>query len=138
MTKYTETDHKHILELGEKTGETVDDVARAKLGGKWRMPHDDEWYALVVKCTWTKTTQNGVNGFVVTGPNGNSIFLPLAGMRYDTSLSHDAGSEGFYWSSFLKDDKPKQAYFLKIQNSPYSHQHSDRSMGLSIRAVIEK
>lgn len=138
LTKYTGDDHKYVLELGEKSGETIDDVARAKLGGKWRMPHDDEWYALTVKCTWTKTTRNGVNGFVVTGPNGNSIFLPLAGRRYGTSLSDDTGSEGFYWSSFLKDDKPKQAYFLKIQNSPYSHQKIERCTGLSVRAVIEK
>lgn len=138
LTKYTGDDHKYVLELGEKSGETIDDVARAKLGGKWRMPHDDEWYALTVKCTWTKTTRNGVNGFVVTGPNGNSIFLPLAGRRYGTSLSDDTGSEGFYWSSFLKDDKPKQAYFLNIQNSPYSHQKIERCTGLSVRAVIEK
>lgn len=136
LTKYTGDDHKYILERGEKSGETIDDVARAKLGGKWRMPHDDEWYALRIKCTWTKTTRNGVNGFVVTGPNGNSIFLPLAGRRYGTSL-HDAGSEGSYWSSFLKDDKPTRAYYLKIQNSPYS-QNAERCMGLTVRAVIEK
>lgn len=39
-----------------------DDAARARLGGKWRMPTNAEWTALGTKCTWTWTTQNGVKG----------------------------------------------------------------------------
>ena len=77
------------------------DAARAKLGGTWRMPTTDEQRELVNSdnCTWTWTTQNGKNGYkVVSKKNGNSIFLPAAGLRYGTSLSY-AGSDGYYWSS---------------------------------------
>jgi hypothetical protein len=43
-------------------------------------------------------SQNGVEGYKVTGPNGNSIFLPAAGYRHWSSL-YNAGSTGYYWSS---------------------------------------
>ncbi|MBQ4621338.1 MAG: hypothetical protein IJB28_01640, partial [Bacteroidaceae bacterium] len=49
------------------------DVATANWGGSWRMPTLDEMEELLNKCTWTWTTQNGVKGRKVTGPNGNSI-----------------------------------------------------------------
>ena len=41
---------------------------------------------------------NSLYGYLVTGPNGNSIFLPAAGQRDGTSLTN-AGSSGYYWSS---------------------------------------
>ena len=64
-----------------------DDVAHVKLGGSWRMPTDAEWMELKNNCTWTWTTQNGINGYKVTSnKNGASIFLPAAGYRYDTFL----------------------------------------------------
>ena len=54
------------------------DVATANWGGSWRMPTLAEMKELINNCTWEWTTQNGVYGRKVTGPNGNSIFLPLA------------------------------------------------------------
>ena len=55
-------------------------------------------------CTLTWTTQNGVNGYTVTGANGNSIFLPAAGYRYGTNL-YGSGSYayGLYFSSGYYD-----------------------------------
>ena len=64
-----------------------DDVAHIKWGGSWRMPTRDEIKELNDNCTWQWTTLNGVNGYRVTGPNGNSIFLPAAGYCYGTELS---------------------------------------------------
>jgi hypothetical protein len=55
------------------------DAATANWGDKWRMPTLDEIKELVNQCTWEWTTQNGVNGCKVVGPNSNSIFLPAAG-----------------------------------------------------------
>ena len=83
-----------------------DDVAHVKWGGSWRMPTKTELSELSNNnnCTWHWTTQNGVNGYLVTskksGHEGASIFLPAAGTRYDTSLD-DAGFCGYYWSSSL-------------------------------------
>jgi hypothetical protein len=62
------------------------------------MPTKAEFEELNSECTWTWTTKNGVNGYEVTGPNDNSIFLPAAGYCYDVRI-FDKGSIGHYWSS---------------------------------------
>ncbi len=89
-------DNKTILEA-------ADDAAIANWGGSWRMPTKAEQDELRENCTWTMTTQNGVNGFKVTGFNGNSIFLPAAGLRYGSSLDL-VGNYGGFWSSSLYTD----------------------------------
>lgn len=136
LTKYNTSsyygaiDKKYMLEK-------VDDVAHVKLGSNWRMPTDDEWYTLRTNSNCVETTQNGVKGIKVTGPSGNSIFLPYAGQKSGTSLSEDTGSEGFYWSSFLKDDHPDQAYYIWLWGTPQTHRHGGRSAGLTIRPVFD-
>ena len=83
------------------------DAARAHWGGSWRMPTSSELNALFsLKCDWTWTTQNGVNGYIVRGRGdyaSNSIFLPRAGYGNGTSLG-DSGSDGGYWSSVPGSD----------------------------------
>ena len=78
------------------------DAATANWGGSWRMPTHYEQKELLNNCTWEWTQVNGVNGAKVIGPNGNSIFLPAAGLRYVSSL-HFVGGSGCYWSSTLLD-----------------------------------
>lgn len=86
MTKYCTSsfygtvDNKTTLELS-------DDAARANWGGSWRMPTYAELNKLNTDCTWTWTTVNNINGYRVTGSNGNSIFLP-AGTCWSSSLSY--------------------------------------------------
>lgn len=55
---------------------TEHDVAHVKWGGLWTMPDYDDCQELADECTWTWTTLRGNNGYLVTGSNGNSIFLP--------------------------------------------------------------
>ena len=120
----------------------ADDAARARLGGKWRMPTDAEWTALQANCTWTWTTQNGVKGYKVTATNGNSIFLPAAGYRRATSL-FSAGSGGNYWSSSLYTDYyPFYAWFVYFGSDyfgrvGFGRNYYDRDDGQSVRPVTE-
>ena len=86
------------MNIGPNISGTQYDAARVNWGGTWRMPTWDEIKELKEKCSWVWTTVNGVNGYKVTGPNGNSIFLPAAGTRFDTSLDN-AGSSAFYCSA---------------------------------------
>ena len=112
------------------------DAARANWGGPWRMPSETEMQELIDKCTWKWKKQNGVKGYKVTGPNGNSIFLPAAGNRNDaSSFVDDAGSYGDYWSSTPDD---YVAYDLRFNSSEHyvSHYHS-RFYGQSVRPVLE-
>lgn len=76
------------------------DVARTNWGGNWRLPTKSEFEELINKCKWTATTQGGVKGLKVTGPSGNSIFLPAAGYRHESSNDLMSRNEvGYYWSS---------------------------------------
>lgn len=53
------------------------DAAHVLWGEHWRMPTRFELEELVNRCTWTWSDYP--TGYKVTGPNGNSIFLPAAG-----------------------------------------------------------
>ena len=79
----------------------TDDTATSEWGGNWRMPTKEECQELLDNCTWEWTTQNETMGYKVTGPNGQSIFLPAAGTHgYSYGCSVERNMEtGRYWSS---------------------------------------
>ena len=110
------------------------DAATANWGGDWRMPTMAEQEELLNNCTWTWTTQNGVNGYNVKGPNGNSIFLPAAGSHNYTVL-YDADSLGYYRSSSLATDSPNYAYALDFSSSYVDWNFNNRFCGRSVRPV---
>lgn len=121
------TDTKTILD-------PEDDAVHVNLGGNWRMPTDAEWTELREKCTWTSTSQNGVNGMLVTATNGNRIFLPASGHRTGDSLVH-VGSSGLYWSSSLDAGYPNCAFYVYFESGSVGRSSSSRSNGWSIRPV---
>ena len=127
-SSYGTVDNKTVLDLS-------DDAARANWGGSWRMPTKAEQDELREQCTWTWTTQNGVNGYKVTSKkNGNSIFLPAAGYRSGSSLNN-AGGYGYYWSSSLYTDSPYGAYDLYFNSDSVDWSGSSRYYGQSVRPV---
>jgi hypothetical protein len=113
-----------------------DDAATANWGGAWRMPTKAEQDELRNNCTWTWTTQNGVNGYKVTGPNGNSIFLPAAGYLVGGALNL-AGSGGYYWSSSLYTDGPSGAYYVYFSSGGVDWYYGNRYYGFSVRPVCK-
>ena len=126
---YGTVDNKTVLD-------PEDDVAHVKWGGSWRMPTNAELNELLNNCTWEWTTLNGVNGYTVTGPNGNSIFLPAAGYRYGTGV-YNRGSHGYYWSSSLDSDDGNYACGLYFGSGFYDWYFNNRYYGLSVRPVSE-
>ena len=112
------------------------DAAQTNWGGSWRMPTKAELEELLDECTWTWTKQNSVNGYKVTGPNGNSIFLPAAGYRSGSSL-YGAGGYGDYWSSTPYDYYDYDAYFLGFGSSNHVMRSNYRILGLSVRPILE-
>ena len=112
----------------------ADDVARIKWGGTWRMPTIEEIKELQNECTWQWTSRRGVNGYRVTGPNGNSIFLPAAGYRFGTVV-YLRGSSGFYWSSSLSSNYSYNAYYLYFNGGNLYWYYYYRYFGLSVRPV---
>lgn len=60
------------------------------------LPTKEAWGELFDKCT--RKWDDEKRGYLLTGPNGNTIFLPAAGSRSGTSVG-GAGLDGHYWSS---------------------------------------
>ena len=112
------------------------DAARVNWGGKWRMPTMHELEELRSKCTWTWTTQNGVNGYKVTSnSNGNYIFLPAAGYRDLGSLYGD-GDYGYYWSSSAYGaDYSTTALYLYFYSTWKDRKNDYKAAGRSVRPV---
>ena len=138
MTKYcTSSEYGYNGYYDTKTIlDPEDDAAHVNLGGNWRMPTDAEWTELRENCTWTLTTQNGVNGMLVTATNGNSIFLPASGHRTGDSLGN-VGSSGLYWSSSLDTSYPNCALYVYFESEIVGRGGSARSNGWSIRPVCD-
>ena len=139
---YTWDNYKYAnMNIGSNISGTSYDVAHVKWGGSWRMPTLDEIKELCNKCSWQWTEVNGIKGQKVTGPNGNSIFLPAAGYRDGTEV-YRRGSYGNYWSGTLYEYYSSDAYFLVFLSGYhdwyyYYHYGNSRSLGRTVRPVTE-
>ncbi len=109
-SSYGDVDNKTVLE-------PADDAAHVNWGGSWRMPTMAEADELYNKCRWTYVPGRlaGVN---IEGPNGNSIFLPLAGRCYEGEFI-GIGDFGQYWTSTL-ETYASGAYIYGYTSSDYS------------------
>ena len=109
------------------------DTARENWGSTWRMPTIAELEELCNKCTWTFTF---LGGYKVTGPNGNSIFLPAAGWRSGTGRDY-VGQLGYYWSGTLSLIGSDDACYLDFNRGRHATDYGYRSYGRSVRPVTK-
>lgn len=109
-----------------------DDAATVALGNGARIPTADEWQELLNRTTAEHTTLNNVDGYKFTSrANGNSIFLPSAGLKWNTGNQYE-GSFGFYMSSSLFLLCPDVAWYCMANNMCNT---DGRASGFSVRAV---
>lgn len=136
MTKYCEDSHAGTID-NKTTLAPKDDVAHVKWGDGWRMPTMAELEELRTECVWNWTIRNSVFGYQVTGPNGNSIFLPAAGVHNDMgvcALPHG----GYYWSATLYMMDSGCAYSFSFHGyERYRSNGAGRSDGCTVRPVKE-
>lgn len=136
---YTEASYQHYVNdqyqyIGVNICGTTHDAATQAWGGAWRMPTRSELKELTTRCTWTPETLNGVSGYRVTAPNGNSIFLPAAGYKMDTVVQ-EQGTGGFYWTGSLDTHMTSSAYNINFRG--YDAEWSaSRTYGFCIRPVM--
>ena len=136
-SSYTENNSKtYKKHMGDIAGNSKYDAARANWGSTWRMPTKKEFQELKDQCIWTWTSQGGHSGYRVTSKtNGNSIFLPAAGLRTGKSLYY-VGSNGIYWSAGPYSDKYGcNLYFSSSSVNPQNYYF--RACGFSVRPVSE-
>ena len=141
LTKYN-TDANYGTVDNKTVLDPEDDAAAVNWGGQWRMPTKEECEELLDNCTlkWVYSYKGtGVAGLIVTGPNGNSIFLPAAGSRNED----DDLDDGFYdhfWSSSLGTDYPDDAWYVEFLSIGVSmrggNRYGGRYCGQSVRPVL--
>ena len=115
----------------------IDDAATANWGALWRMPTAEQMQELIDNCSCQWTQQNGVNGILVTGPNGGQIFLPASGTRMEDELD-DVGQYGYYWSCSLTSEEDDYAHDMRFYPGYSGYLYPDggrRADGRPVRAV---
>ena len=139
LTKYNVRDGRAD---GKTELEPQDDPAYVNWGPSWRTPTREQLKELAEKCTWKWTTINAVHGYQVTGPNGNTMFLPAAGICSGKMLLPTG--EGYYWSRTLytetepdsQGNNSLDSYNLYFRSGLVSGEsHFGRTLGFSVRAV---
>lgn len=101
----SETEFGGLYAYGDATGvmSSVDpadysnyvSVVAKAYQNKASVPSAADWEELFNSCNLDWTNVDGVAGFKVTGPNGNSIFLPAAGSRTMSEVTQQ-GVKGYY------------------------------------------
>lgn len=116
-----------------------DDAAHVRLGGKWRMPTFNEMSQLATQCTWTLVNNyenSSVNGYLVTGKNGNSIFFPLAGY-YNLEFGYKNEDLAVWTSSSYEGIYAKALHCSKSGSGPEAV-HQNKIFCFSIRPVYDE
>ena len=116
------------------------DAATVNWGECWRMPTEAEAKELVEKCTWEFVTLDGMKGCKVTGPNGNSIFLPAIGVMKPNGGESSTG-DGYYWTSGLSNVEDQYGVSFLLFTSDKTHRlhwKHTRIDGVVIRPVLNK
>ncbi len=104
---YYDSNTSKYIEIGKIIEGTQYDAATVNLGSDWRIPTRTECQELVDNCTWEWTQTNGINGYKVTGKNGNSIFMPAAGLYGMYIYSpHQVNTNLYYWSATSQTSNP--------------------------------
>ena len=123
-----------------------DDAAHVNMGGKWRMPTNDQLKELINNTTHNAVTINGVKGMLLTSNiNGQLMFIPFGGWWDDDNFDY-AGYYGIMWSSQVQaSNVDNNAYILSCYSGGVagvgyaSVNYLDfRSYGFSVRGVFKK
>ena len=138
LTKYC-TDASYGSVDNKSELEPEDDAAYVNWGPSWRMPTSEQFQELIDYCTWESVSNHGVNGNWITGPSGNTIFLPCAGYRTDASYI-GTGDYGIYWSRTLSNsnrpDLARSLHIMKFGVSAVQCVSDYRAYGATVRPVL--
>ena len=158
ISKYNEEDGKTVLDL-------EDDAARANLGVGYRIPTKADWEELLEDCKWEAVTatlpieldpsqRKGIARWKVTGPNGNSIVLPMTGGSKADGWAVMPDYDTYYttanlYPAELQSDEDKYLYAVALKWPLFAEETSSgsikepsfgstlRSRGVVVRPVFD-
>lgn len=113
------------------------DAANVQLGGGLRMPTSLQAQELIDNTNheWVTNYQgSGINGGKFTASNGNYIFIPAAGSRFNSSVG-SVGDKANFWISTLDSNSPNFAYTLSSYWRGCNVAEGSRYNGYCVRPV---
>ena len=132
--------HKYLShQIKGDMGYSDYDIATMQWGGRWRMPNRKHWEELINRCQWVKAKQGSLEGYHVCGPNGNTIFLPFTGIRFENEITNT--HSGYYWASELAENDRTCAHYFYFDVEMRNDNVNTRNFvysGRAVRAVCEK
>lgn len=112
-----------------------DDAATQNWGEKWRLPSLEDVTELCNNCyaDWVKI--NGISGLRITGPNGNTMFIPSAGTKQYKTNFHKGADICLLTSTLYGDGHPDLVTVFRYRNYSFGVGGEERGFGYSARAV---
>lgn len=146
---YTKDNSKtYGVPLTNISGNNDYDIASQSWRESWRIPTKEEFEELIDICKWRKIHYKGVDGHIIIGPNGKSIFLPWAGCMLDSNIDSSTGyNMGHYWTATAYKQSSKTScpdyddlsWFVYMNKKGpvmfYGNYMYCRGLGLSIRPI---
>ena len=119
-----------------------DDAAHVNMGGKWRMPVNDDLKELIDNTIYEVETINGVKGMMFTSKiNGHQLFISFTqGYLYDGTWFNFERPYSYVWYSQVHDsdiDIAYRLYFRSYDNANVIGLDSC-STAFSVRGVFRK
>ena len=132
---FVENSLTYQKKMEDISGKHLYDAARHVMTGFWRTPTKSEIEELVNECYWEY--DSGKQGYKITGPNGNSIFLPINGFINENNKQglNDLMMGRYMSSTPVTDDKC--VWVLDFSKDYIKLSSNNRSFGFNIRPVFE-
>lgn len=86
-----------VSDYGTYVEWSSNDIVNSSWGSNWKTPSLNDIKELINNCSWIWGNVDGKPGYTVKGNNGNSIFLPAAGVKMGSVMK--IGEWCYYWSS---------------------------------------
>lgn len=130
FTKYNSTDNYMVLQ-------PEDDAAHVIMGSSWCIPSKTQVEELCNLSTeWFSNYKGtGVAGIEFIGPNGNRLFFPAAGLKYNGEV-HDEGYSVGVWSNTKYPDGDGKSWLLNCNSSEHRAVVNNNYCGFSVRGVV--
>lgn len=116
------------------TYRTASDLAFHAFQGRATLPTAADFEELFSLCSKEWVEQDGVAGYKLTGPNGNSIFLPAAGSRTGSDVTGE-GTDGYYLTGTVNPTNQKFAISYQFNSAVSTKTTTAVYQAMAVRAV---